>query len=496
MAREYTKSELDIAMKRILRVGYTVDSDGCEIWNSTQKDCVPQIHLKMGNALKREKVKVRNVLWACANRRSFVKHTHTSCGTTSCIKLEHIVPGLKRRSMDLPNKPRIYTENEVKHLQERIANGVAVDEEDCHIWEGSMARNTSPILSFQRRPLYISRFLWGQTNSYYDYLKKRLVKACGKDRCVNVAHFQLEDRKQEKKEIDYQNWWKLLLQKTLRKNDCLVLTNTNTDGYGETNLGGVSMKAHRASYIVNKNGGNPLPSKDEHGNPLVVRHLCHKEPGCVNPMHLELGTQMLNAYDDKIAAGTLVRGEKHPRCKITEELAQEIKNSLRDIGHSEYVTKRKRAEVFGVSYGTVASIDQNESWSHLPDRHGVVHSNAKYRSTRLKRARAAKTRPWSEQDFVDAGEKIKKNVVETNEGKAGEFPPGMCLIWQLGRNSHDYGLTTFKSRPVRSHVLALESKHKRFRLPGEVVRHLCDNNPCCNSDHLRFGTDADNAHDV
>ncbi|MEU9611929.1 HNH endonuclease [Streptomyces sp. NPDC048209] len=31
---------------------------------------------------------------------------------------------------------------------------------------------------------------------------------------------------------------------------------------------------------------------------------------------------------------------------------------------------------------------------------------------------------------------------------------------------------------------------------GEVARHRCDNRPCCNPDHLEWGSQADNVHDA
>lgn len=67
----------------------------------------------------------------------------------------------------------------------------------------------------------------------------------------------------------------------------------NTGGYGYSNYNYKSVVAHKLSYAA-FNG--PIP-KD-----TIVRHKCNN-PACVNPNHLELGTQWDNVQDQK-KAGT------------------------------------------------------------------------------------------------------------------------------------------------------------------------------------------------
>ena len=308
-----------------------------------------------------------------------------------------------------------------------------------------------------------------------------------------MAHFQLEDKK---KEFNIEHSWNLLLKRTTKINDCLVIEKAGREGYSSTNLDGVTMASHRASYILKKNNGQPIPSEDEEGNRLVIRHLCHKQPGCINPDHLELGTQISNCFEDRIDSGTLIRGEKSNRSKITESVAQAIKNSRRDMDHPEYTTKKERAEMFGTTRHTVASIDENRTWAHLPDRFGAVKSNEGIRSQARKRRRMARTASWSDQDFDAAAHMIRSNITETEEGKSGSLPPGPCWAWVLGKNSFGYGRTSFKGKDTKSHILSIEAKYKRFQAPGEVVRHLCANPICCNPDHLAFGTRRENAFDT
>jgi hypothetical protein len=300
-----------------------------------------------------------------------------------------------------------------------------------------------------------------------------------------------------KRHVDLDRAWELLKQKTTEVDGCLVMKTTGPDGYGNTKLGGVLMASHRASYIINKNDGKPIPSADDDGNRLVVRHLCAKQQrGCVLPDHLELGTHMVNTYEDKIATGTLLRGEDNPGCKITEDLARRIKHSRRDRGDPEFMTQESRAKKFKASRATVIAIDGNVSWAHVPDRFGVVRSNEEKRRKSRERRRLAVKNKFSRQDFVDAGVKVRKNVVESGDDKGGEMPPGDCWIWQLATNPKGYGSASFKGRSILAHVLSIASRLQRLPTKNEMVRHRCNNPACVNPSHLRLGSARDNAVDI
>lgn len=75
--------------------------------------------------------------------------------------------------------------------------------------------------------------------------------------------------------------------------------------------------------------------------------------------------------------------------------------------------------------------------------------------------------------------------------KVEQRGPDECWLWTGARNDRGYGqLSTRKA----THV-ALELAGN-LRPVGALALHSCDNPPCCNPNHLRWGTDAENAADM
>ncbi len=70
-----------------------------------------------------------------------------------------------------------------------------------------------------------------------------------------------------------------------------------------------------------------------------------------------------------------------------------------------------------------------------------------------------------------------------------------CWEWQGYRHDDNYGIIRRDGKFAIAHRVAYELT-KGSIPPGLIVRHRCDNPPCCNPDHLILGTTLDNALDA
>ncbi len=126
---------------------------------------------------------------------------------------------------------------------------------------------------------------------------------------------------------------------------------TDKDGYGifKGDVEGKTYKrAHRFSYALHK-------GRIKKG--LVVMHSCDT-PGCVNPDHLSLGSNLDNMRD-KIAKGRarVATGEDAGQAILTEEQVKEILLDPRPY--------TKLAAEYGVHTQTISSIKNQDSWKHI-----------------------------------------------------------------------------------------------------------------------------------
>lgn len=73
-----------------------------------------------------------------------------------------------------------------------------------------------------------------------------------------------------------------------------------------------------------------------------------------------------------------------------------------------------------------------------------------------------------------------------------EVMPSGCWEWQGSVRANGYGQirNPDTGRPVSVHRVVANAGH------GDVVLHLCDNRKCCNPEHLKLGTQADNLSDM
>lgn len=73
--------------------------------------------------------------------------------------------------------------------------------------------------------------------------------------------------------------------------------------------------------------------------------------------------------------------------------------------------------------------------------------------------------------------------------------PEGCWPWKAGKFKDGYGLFNLAGKKVKAHRMAFELGKGPIPV-GMDVLHDCDNHPCCNPDHLRAGTQLDNARDA
>lgn len=119
-------------------------------------------------------------------------------------------------------------------------------------------------------------------------------------------------------------------------------------GHGQIRKAGSPEYAHRVAYKLEV---GPPGDND-------VLHECGN-PSCVNPSHLYLGDQADNAAD-MVSNSESAAGEANARSKLTEEQVRQIRND-----YDPSTSFRELAEEYEVSPGTVHSVVNHNTWSHI-----------------------------------------------------------------------------------------------------------------------------------
>lgn len=85
----------------------------------------------------------------------------------------------------------------------------------------------------------------------------------------------------------------------------------------------------------------------------------------------------------------------------------------------------------------------------------------------------------------DLAERFWSKVDRTGSG---------CWEWTASRGGGGYG--EFRHGPMwKAHRMAWTLTHGPIP-PGKIIRHACDNPPCCRPSHLLIGTQLDNKADA
>lgn len=117
-----------------------------------------------------------------------------------------------------------------------------------------------------------------------------------------------------------------------------------------------SAMRHRIVYCE----ANNLPLESIKG--LVVRHKCDN-PRCINPEHLELGTQAEN-IQDRVKRGRDALGEANGLSKLTTQDVLFIRTNY-SRGRGKPYNTVTLGRMFNVSPRNISDIIHRETWKHI-----------------------------------------------------------------------------------------------------------------------------------
>ena len=247
--------------------------------------------------------------------------------------------------------------------------------------------------------------------------------------------------------------------KKVEKTDgCWVWTaGTNKKGYGQFRIGPTVYLAHRVAYAQAK---GPIPKG------LLVRHMC---PGthdkatrrCVNPDHLEPGTELDNGAD-KRACGSgrgKVNGTKNGRAKLSDVQVAEIRRR-----HKAGEKQIELAREFGVSRNYVYELRKGNSRSPKPKR----------------QKRKRRDDLVGDVDLVPTEKDIKRfwKFVDKSDG---------CWAWNAATDTGGYGAFRCQGRTRAAHRISYIIAGGQL-VEGLDVAHTCANDVCVRPDHLEQKT--------
>jgi hypothetical protein len=131
------------------------------------------------------------------------------------------------------------------------------------------------------------------------------------------------------------------------------------NGYGRKSIDKRGNYAHRVAYVK----ANGLSMADIKG--MVVRHKCDNR-ACINPDHLEIGTQADNVRDmveRGRAKGGYLKGTRNGRAKLNDEKVREIRKTFIS-GDADFGVEAMAAK-YGVSPASIYFVVQGTTWKHV-----------------------------------------------------------------------------------------------------------------------------------
>lgn len=136
-----------------------------------------------------------------------------------------------------------------------------------------------------------------------------------------------------------------------KKDECwLWQAGVDWDGYGLFKVKGVSNRSNRMAYAF-AIGSIPADMK--------IIHSCDN-PGCCNPRHLSVGTNLDNARD-RITRDRQAKGTSINTCKLTEEQVLYIRQRYAEGD----IRQIDLAREFGITQVNVSEIVLRRSWRHI-----------------------------------------------------------------------------------------------------------------------------------
>ena len=125
------------------------------------------------------------------------------------------------------------------------------------------------------------------------------------------------------------------------------------NGYGSVRVGGKTAHAHAVMCRI-AHGPPPTATHTD------VAHSCVGRRDCCNPRHLRHATPAEN-QQDKIVQGTMPRGSRHSKAKLSETAVRDIRAAIKDGS----ATQAQLARKYDVSHKAVAFVVSGANWGWL-----------------------------------------------------------------------------------------------------------------------------------